>query len=328
MSWFKFDWFSSKERDEFNTLKQLNKLYTHEKLCLKPIEEQIAKPYKNLYFTGDIITIVLNDGTLISRKGDKDLFEKVKNSISEKEITNLLTERVNETHEDKLVFNNLSILEANPEFTIEKNKVYLKGVSLEIPVVIVASFIEICEKIDMYDIPSLTPSETFNNLQKEYQALKMFWMKLALNPIEQSREDLLRFVKENDVRITLNGNLALYRRINSKGNGSKKLIEFISQEYYRIKKTWKKSPKDFTIGKDSNGEFSTYLNSQSKDWETIGNLYNLYIELPNMEDNTYTAWHSGAGEIKIGAIYSIPETDINLNNGICSAGGLECGASL
>ena len=63
----------------------------------------------------------------------------------------------------------------------------MKGVNLVIPPVVLASFIEILEKRN---------HGSNGNLDDEYQALKMFWLKLALNGMEQSRNDLLNFVKK------------------------------------------------------------------------------------------------------------------------------------
>lgn len=344
MKWFKFNWFGSKERADLHVGSSgysgtSDYMSDAGNLGIAVLPGYSVQPFKNLYFSGDIITVVLNDGTLISKKGDKATFDKVRVATTEKEITDLLTEQVlvkdksvedrKETLEEReLVLRNIDILTYNPEFEIKGNNVFLKGVNLPLPAVVTATFIEICEKIDKADIPSIACSEELASLMEEYEALEMFWIKLALNGLEKSREDLLRFVKENDVRITTNGNLVLYRRIVSKGDKNKDLITFISQEYYKIKK-WKKSPKNYDVFSQENGGYIlVHENDYSKKnlLENQGVLYDLYVNLPNMEANTYTASHDKSVDIKVGALYSINEKKINLNNGLCAAGGLHAAA--
>lgn len=342
MNWFKFDWFGSKERKQLQSERDLNEiLIQHSEALTKEIvksREVASKPYKNLYYTSDIVTVVLQDGTLLSKQVDKSVFEQIREANTEKEILDLLSPTVVETQTDtqeqlNMVLNNLGILKFHPEFEIKGNSVFLKGINLAIPPSVLASFIEICEKIESVDV--IGREAEFDEYSDQYEALKMFWIKLALNGLEQSRQDLLMFVKENDVRITRNGNLVLYRRIVTTGTGNKALVKYISQEYYNVKRL-KKNPEDYAVVVNDAGgdnwdlishEDLLNLTDTGMKGKIFGNLKELYLDLPNMEANTYTSAHNkGRYTIQIGSIYREDESKINLDNGLCAAGGLHAAA--
>jgi hypothetical protein len=203
--------------------------------------------------------------------------------------------------------------------------VILKGVNLAIPSSVLASFIEILEKWENAEL--VDDYTLLNECIGNYKALKMFWLKLAVNTLPQSREDLITFIRKNDVKITKNGNLILYRRIVSKNGADVAMCTYVSQEYYRIKKSGL-DPRSYAIGKDGNDYYTVDLqaNSYINPDTLLGNLQVLYLELPNMKSNTYTAYHDKSVTIKIGGIYRIPDSKINLDNTICAAGGLHAAA--
>ena len=326
MNWFKMLWLSSEEREILKKAKN-NELV--EKTVDTAPQVSFNRPYQKIIFSNGNLTVILNDGTVLSKSGaSSELLDKVKNAYSQVEVQLLLTDKptdnqlvVNE-EEKKLVTKNLQIFDGNPDFTVLGERVFLKGVSLEIPTVIVASFIEILEKIKFY---GQTSAHT-----DSLRALKMFWLKLALNSLPQSREDLLVFIKKNDVKITRNGNLILYRRIVSKDNTDKELVTFVTQEYYRIKKA-NLDPREYAIYKKDNVYGTIDLKgydptNKPTDIIPFCNLQQMYLELPNYDTNDFTAWHGRGTSIKLGGIYRIPEDEINLDNSICAAGGLHAAA--
>lgn len=330
MGWFKFGWLSSKERKEIIELKEENiKLKnTYDELVDKNVtitQKDVSlqvKPYKNVFYSNKNLTVIFQDGTMVSLPMvEQDIFNKVRIATTKQEIDMILfpPKAVEyEYHADeKAVKNNLEVFKNHSAFMVLGEEVFMKGIKLALPPIVLVTFIEILEKLDNIHIDD----DGFEKLADQYEALRMFWLKLALNPLEESREDLLKFVKVNDVRITQAGNLILYRRIVTQGKENKELVTFVSQEYYKIKK-WKKSPKNYDVYKQTDGSFTTnpiVLGSA----EVIGNLEELYKELPNMDANTYTSWHNkGQMEIRIGGVYKIPDEGINLDNGICAAGGL------
>lgn len=329
MEWFKNDWFKSKKRKELEKelqdLKQENEQLTTKANAVvqKYTEDRL---YKNIFFSNGIVTLVMNQGTVLTKTGaDASFVDRIKNAKSEDEIFNMffvapvVEIKIDTIEERNLVTNNLNILRNHKDFKIIDNKVYFKDVSLELPSIITSGFIEILEK----GLKVSSVQEAVE-LSDQYEALRMFWLKLALNGIEQSRLDLLNFCKNNSVRITKNGNLVLYRRIVTTGTKDKSLVAFISQKYYDVKK-WKKSPKNYWVITDDNGNL-TLLKYQPRN-NGLGNLSDLYKNLPNMKSNSYTSSHNkGKLTIKIGDIYRIDDSEINLDNGLCAAGGLHAAA--
>lgn len=337
MKWFSFDFLKSSERKE---LEQLRKEKENNIVLktdgtgdisgwadYKPKEE--LKPYKNIYLSGDIATIVLHNGmvyTMISVT--QSFIEMIKKCSTAEEIEKLCSplpvsnDTKHETTEEKaLVSNNLAIFKTHSEgkkyFDIKGKDVFMKKVSLAIPAIIVSSFIELLER----NASSIGEATKFT---EQFNALRYFWIKLALNGLEQSRNDLLLFCKKNDVKLTKRGNLILYRRVVSTGIENKDLVKAISQNYFQIKK-WKKSPKNYWLWcGDTDYELLNKKPKMKSDGIGCleGNLYELYKNLDKIEANTYTAYHGKKTVIKIGSVYSIPEQGINLDNGICAAGGL------
>lgn len=338
MKWFDFGWFKSEERKQLEKLRLKEQELKNDILEYKLDEsiKQGQKPYKKLIYTNGSITAVLHDGIVITKKKcDRFLFEQVKDARDESIVRSLLLpdpepkiefKEIYTEEEKQLVKDNLGILREHPDFEIVGDSVYLKGVKLALVPGILASYIELQEKL--YGLKQSTSSwdclEESALLQK-YEALKNFWRWTALNPIESSRNDLYSFIKNNNVAITNNGLLELYRRVNKKGNGNKALVEFVSEQYARIKRN-KKAPKNFTVGQDDIGHYQIYYNSFSKNWKYIGNLEELYLNLPNMEENLYTDNRTGKMVIKIGEVYKESEDKIDLDNTRDCSSGLHVGS--
>jgi hypothetical protein len=347
MGWFKLKWLSSEEREILRAGKE--KKLAPEPVALPetklPREDEnlflaIAdRPYKNLFYSNTNLTVVFQDGTMVSKSGvGQTLFNQVRDAKTQSEIEGLMIEVVVEpkpvyqkqefeTQEERdLVSDNLDVLIGNENFEIKGTDVFLKGVNLAMPASVIGSFIEILEKLDALGDLHEPDDEAEDELIDQYNALKMFWLKLALNTLPQSREDLLTFVRKNDVRITPNGNLVLYRRIVTKNGTDTKLVSFVSQQYYRLKKE-NQDTRHFAVARV--GE--DYGLVDLRDYVGIGpepfiNLQVAYLELPTYDTNRFTAWHGKGVDIRIGGIYKIPDTGINLDNGLCAAGGLHAAA--
>lgn len=339
MSWFKLSWFGSKERAE---LKKTEKVESVPPLSEEQMNTLNGRPYKNIFYANRNLTVIMRDGTMLSKaNAPVEVFQQVKDAWTPEEIQVLLVDvtepkkpvdtAVETKEERQLVSDNLDILRKNSDFVIKGNEVYLKGVNLAMPASIIGSFIEILEKLSLSDAylidnASVEDMNAEDALEEQLQALKMFWLKLALNPLPQSREDLLMFVRKNDVRITRNGNLILYRRIVTKTGADTQFVTFITQSYYRIKKEGFDT-RQFAIGKS--GDQYELIDLNEYDGTGTAPFINLqiaYLELPTYESNTFTAAHDKKVEIKLGGIYSIPDDKINLDNGICAAGGLHAAA--
>ena len=163
-SFFSFQWLSSEERKLKKQELELKKeeLLLKEKrlnkeepeVLQKEFMEQVltapTKPFKSVRVIGKTCMVVLNDGTTLS-KDDPELLGKVRQAQNEEDIIELFckTESVKEDEEEtKLVAGNLDILKGHEDFVVEGDRVKMKGVNLWIPPIVLASFIELLEKME------------------------------------------------------------------------------------------------------------------------------------------------------------------------------------
>lgn len=357
MDFFKLGWLSSKERKELNALRDENKQLTEKSMALvEKFSKQedlgptypansTERPYKNLFYNNETLTVVFQDKSILHKTPvTQDEYNSIKNSSTRDEIEELMGNKqiapinlveIDTPSEIEAVRQSLDIFQGNSDFEVINGELFLKGVSIPVPTVIAGSFIEILENINHIQVGIFLKDRDFPELEEfeeSYEALKMFWLKLALNGLEQSRQDLLSFVRKNDVKITRNGNLVLYRRIVSlkAEKAEKDLIAFISQEYFKIKR-WKKATINYYIWK--NIQTGTLSLTQHSGIDTdnvekcLGNLNDLYKNLDKRESNKFTSAHNkGRYTIKVGTIYKEDEGKINLDNGNCGAGGLHAAA--
>ena len=266
-----------------------------------------------------------------------DIVEQLKTADNEtiirlltpkEEIKNVIESSPNE-QEKELVSNFLDIFDGVDDFEVKDKNVYFKGVNIAIPSLIVAAFVELIEKINYLkeqffdDHAAFETEKTLQlaSLETEYKSLKAFTTKLLLNPIEESRETLLNFVRENNIQLTNRGNMVLYRRIVSKGKKDKSYIHFITESYIKVKHQ-KQSPKNYWVSfDDENTKEYKLTKHQYTEFNDLGNLYELYQSLGEETTNTFTDNHTKSYDIKIGQVYKINEEEIQLNrNGSC--GGL------
>jgi len=260
---------------------------------------------------------------------EKEEIEALK-TANVQEIVNILTpkhiEQVEDVKEEmKLVSKFLGIFDNSDDFDVVGEQLYFKGIrSTPIPHIIVARFIEILQQIeDNKTEINLFTYKSPTELNEEYNSLKMFTLKVLLNPIEESRQDALDYVKQFQIKMTNTGNLIMYRRIVALGNTNKDLIEFVSSSYVKVK-SWKKSPKNYWVWSCDDGSFQLIKeNLKSTGIESnLGNLAELYLNLANLEENRYTDNHTKTYDIRIGATYKINEEDIDINRSGSCGGSL------
>lgn len=281
-------------------------------------------PYKNLIYINNTLTIIFHDNEMLTYEVTEDIVDKVKNAKTRQEVLSLVTskERREEILKSMEIANKFDILIESGEFTSDGGCIYMKGIKRSLPELLINKFYEILTEIKEDDEfeegenwqDSLANNEIFNSY-------KRFWQKCCLNPNAKSAEDLYGFLQKHNFKIDKHGNFYAYRRVESKGNENKELVEFVSNTYTKVKAIWKKSPKSYTVGKDSDGEYSIYLNSASKNWESIGNLEELYLDLPNMKENSYTSNYTGKENYRIGEVISMPRHEGDDDNTrACSRG--------
>lgn len=333
-SFFSFSWLSSEERKQKQAELELKKkelqLKEEELQKQKPevlqeeFMEQVLsaprKPFKSVRVIGKTCMVVLNDGTTLS-KDDPELLGYVRQAQSEEEIIALFckTESAgkDDEHEIGLIAKNLDVLRGHADFIVEGDRVKMKGVNLWIPPIVLASFIELVEAEEM-EVADVT------DIVKKYEALKMFWYWVALNPIESSRNSLIDFIRKNDITITTNGLLLMYRRVVKKKNkDNHELVQFISNQYAKVKR-WKKSPKNYWVYQDTQKRL--YCETTHTSSLLVGNLEDLYLDLPNMQSDSYTDGHTRTKDIRVGQIYQEDEEKIDLDNDVSCGAGLHVGS--
>jgi hypothetical protein len=223
----------------------------------------------------------------------------------------------------KVVNDHIFYLENHPDFTILNNNVYFKNImSIPIPKEIVACIIE-----------------TLDNSPEKYESLRLFTLKLLTSPREDSRENVLTFMRDNDIRISPKGNIIAYRRVKKwekdvqLKNANKVLYNFVQDSYEKVKK-WKKSPKNFKVVSLNNVPKLVNLDFDvtNTDYICLGHLdilKNNIIKKQEDVEQWFSSTHDyGKYIFKIGDIYAIQEDEIDTNNGNCASGGLICSPSI
>lgn len=282
------------------------------------------------------IDIVFTDGDVISAVVESNIYEQIRNTSSKEDVLQLLTpnnvkgsDYDIDKNDEKFIKEQITpivdILSDVQDFKVVNTDVFLKGVnSISIPSSIVAEFIRLVSEIqDLQDNSSeLIAYEQLDKLKEEYDSLLMFTYKLLLNPLKDSREQLLNFIKKNDIKITSYGNLVLYRACWESKTEDTELVRFVAKEYLKIK-AWKKSPKNYEVVEDEKGLRCVSFGEVHESYK--GNLAELYSKLPEMQSKgkQYYSDH-GKKKIVIGDIYKIDDKDVNLDANVCAAGGLHC----
>lgn len=332
MSIFTLDWFKSKKSKELEKLKKEIESSTHE--FLKNINEVKLnrlsveqKPYKKLQIVNDTITVVFVDGSIVTKQdcnmGD---FEKIKSCKSEHEVLKVFKTEVTAPVDSKAeslklkVSESYKTLEGLDDFEINGNSIKLKGINRTIPTLLLDKFITVVNK--WRNAPSEDLQDACNN-DVEYVALKRFFMWCCLNPRAEVSDELYRFLIDNNFRITKQGFFVALRNVVSlqNENGSNEQVQFISNAYNKVKAVWKKNPANYEVFKNDKGE---YVISNTKPIYDIhlGNLKELYINLPNMAENRFTDDWTRTFDIRIGKIVDMPISECNWSTQDCAAAGL------
>ena len=331
MSLFSLKWFRSNNQEKLEKLELEKKEKELELLNLQLKESK--KLYKMLSLVNNNLTIVLQDGSIISKSNatENDV-QEIKLATSESEIlrivkdVNIQQEKVTEelTREDiEMYSEGFELFKYLDDFYTEKNTVYLSGTNRSLPDLLVKKFIEIITRVDkVFSEESL--QEKLNK-DEEYLSHKKFFMWCCLNPNAQSAEDLYGFLEKHNMKIDRHGNFYAYRRVKTVGNDSKELVDFISNTYNKIKAVWKKSPKKFkvvTVPDSKKYELKqSDFNVENTEYICLGDLEYLYLNLPNMKENRYTSAHTGQEDYRVGNVISMPRNEGDDNNSVsCSMG--------
>jgi hypothetical protein len=342
-------------------------------------KEVFEKPFLNLRLVNDTLTVVLRDGSVLSKPAatEEDYYaisearslHEIYAIIASKEVTADVEALRAETARIKALQQGIQSLADLPDFTVEGTTVYLTGTSRSLPQLLVEKFIEVVDKVS--NVPSQEDFNTQLNQDDDYVALKNFFMWCCLNPRAEVAHELYRFLAENSFRITRQGFVVALRNVVTL-HGSPELVHFISNAYNKVKAVWKKNPDDYTVflengeyklihadkltetktftsticpecdgegvhydydedddiyceNCDGTGEVEEYEYTETvyvDHGQRIGGLTELYLDLPNREENRFTDDWTKTFDIRIGQVTSMPKEDCNWSTQDCAAAGL------
>ena len=274
MSIFSLNWFKSRKQHELDELKVeeqriknellRKELYTGTTKQVEAPEEKIfnwtintsntsnivepQKPYKSIKLVNDMLTIVLNDGSIISKPGaTNDDFQYARKATTEDQLLNLVAcqEVVAERKRNEAEVARARVLRQGVEklaqlrdFRMEGDSVYLVGIDRSLPQLLVEEFLLIASKCWF--------NQELIDENEEFQSLKRFFMWCCLNPRAEVADKLYNFLKKNAFKITKQGFFVALRNVVTLHGGTE-FVQFVSNAYNKVKAVWKKSPDNYEV---------------------------------------------------------------------------------
>jgi len=281
MSIFSLNWFKSRKEKEIEDLQHEIKVKELQKQLEKmdnspapyvstntwstgstgvfnyaPISSEPEKPYKTIKMVNDVLTIVLNDGSIISKPGaTNDDFVYARKASTEEQLMSLVADQEvvaerkrqeAEVEKAKILRQGASKLASLNDFRMEGDSVYLVGVNRSLPQLLVEEFLVIATKNNF--------NQYILDQSDEYQSLKRFFMWCCLNPRAEVADKLYNFLKKNSFKITKQGFFVALRNVVTL-HGSTELVQFVSNAYNKIKAVWKKSPDNYHVILEKDGTY-------------------------------------------------------------------------
>jgi hypothetical protein len=323
------DWFKEKIDHSIERVieRKLDSLIEQDENCVKQDNRIQNSPYLHMKMVNSVLTVVLNDGSVLSKpNATENDFNYVKKASSEEQIiriigcTNVIQETIElrkEQMRDEVLLKGVDILKQHDDFVVEDNVVRFKKTSRSIPPLLVEKFSEVLVRCKDEGIDY--------NEDVEYLSLKRFFLWCCLNPRAEVAKELYRFLTDNSFRITKQGFFVALRNVVSlEGqHGSNERVQFISNAYNKIKGVWKKNPKDYDVIQLNNGTFKFQKSdTSSQNGTLVGNLHKLYVNLPEMTENRFTDDWTRTFDIRIGKVVSMPMEECNWSTQDCAAAGL------
>lgn len=249
-----------------------------------------------------LIGTLLNGSPIMIDLTDEQLSEVIENwqTIDEQWVRTKFYPELEQAIQLK---SNLSAIEKTGGFEYRGGSLYMKGIDLTIPRLLVQ---ELAASIET----------------ERFEALKKFWILCSLNPNPQARQDLFAFLEKSNFTITSTGLFVAYRNVAIKNAGQDRVLaEFVNSCVPKVK-AWKKSAKNFDVFQNNEGDYliiDTKKRKTDPEEQLVGNLEEL---LETMTDEVvYTDNHTRTFTIKIGEPVIMPREQCDDNAGKdCSAG--------
>jgi hypothetical protein len=323
------------------------------------LKKQYDKPYSNIKFVNDVLTVILKDGSIISKHpATIDHFNLARGAEWEEELFAICSSSEGLQEKRKIeeeIKRNAALAQgikslidfAEDEFEERDGALYMTGIDRSMPQLLIEEFIILFQE-DWND----------DEVNERWEGLKRFWMWCCLNPRAEVADELFRFLKDNSFRITKQGFFVALRNVVTLHGGAD-FVHFISNSYNKVKAVWKKSPDKYTVFLD-NGEYKiVHIDDlYDEEWvecgycydeecedddcecptchgeggyddivekengEKIGNLTELYLDLPNRAENRFTDDWTKTFDIRVGVPVKMPMEECNWSTQDCAAAGL------
>ena len=361
LKWFKSAIERTIEKVVENKIEQAFNELDNEEGQTAPSYHPSGKPYLNIKMVNDTLTIVMNDGNIITKApATSEDFNAARACTTEACLFNLVSS--DEVREEKrkaeaefekamAIKRGALYLSQLEEFEMKNGSLYFKDINRSIPPLMVEGLLEIVGKFGGTD------NDAFKGMHR-------FFMWCCLNPRAEVADKLYNFLHKNSFKITKQGFFVALRNVVTLHGGTE-LVQFVSNAYNKVKAVWKKSPNDYFVFLE-NGEYRmvhedaiytqetctcTYCDGtgtipECDEWEdseeccecdgtgeyvdtvlavkgeNIGNLTELYLDLPNRAENRFTDAYTKTFDIRIGRAVSMDPAKCRWNTDDCGAEGL------
>jgi hypothetical protein len=276
------------------------------------------------------VTVITNTGDVITASNvSEETFKKVYAYVQENNVEAikqlLVPELCNEEKKfiaKKQAVENIHTMAQHLThlFEIKNDALYRIGIELSVPEELALKYVEVyTEWLDYYEV-SDDDSDPLESTT-EFQAVDRFWMWCSLNPNAESREDLFRFLQHHEMQITNQGMFLAYRRVVTTGTSNIGLVNFVSNNYVKVKSKWKKNPKDFIVY-EKDGMLELSSNTKDSSYTNKGTLEQLYLDLPNLQTSQFTDAHTKTMDYRIGVEARIERHQGNQSNQVSCSKGL------
>ena len=363
LKWFKSAIERTIEKVVENKIEQAFNELDNEEGQVAPSYNPSQKPYLNIKMVNDTLTIVMNDGNIITKApATADDFNAARDCRTEACLINLVSsqEVKDERRKAEVAYEKAAAVKRGAEylatldqFEMKNNALYLKGINRTLPPLLVEEFLEVVGRHGGTD-------------NDEFNALHRFFMWCCLNPRAEVADKLFNFLKKNSFSITKQGFFVALRNVVTLHGGTE-LVHFVSNAYNKVKAVWKKNPADYFVFLQPDGTYKMvhkdamyetsmvecsycdgsgttpeydeeyddsghcyecdgsgqYEETVAVDHgENLGNLTELYLDLPNRAENRFTDAHTRTFDIRIGRAVSMPMEQCRWNTDDCGAEGL------
>jgi len=362
LKWFKSAIERTIEKVVENKIEQAFNELDNEEGQTAPSYHSSGKAYLNIKMVNNTLTIVMNDGNIITKTpATSEDFNAARECKTEACLFNLVsTQEIKDERKKaeaayekaKAIQRGAEFLATLEEFEMKHGSLYLKGISRSLPPLLVEEFLEVVGK------HGGTKNDEFNALHRFFMwcclnpraevADKLFNF-LKKNSFSITKQGF--FVALRNV-VTLHGSTELVQFVSNAYNKVKAVWKKKPDEYHVFLENgeYKMVHGDAMYKKETSTcsycDGSGTIPCEDEDWddssecyecdgtgkcedivlavkgENIGNLTELYLDLPNRAENRFTDAHTKTFDIRIGRPVSMPMEKCRWNTDDCGAEGL------